>query len=199
MQDKEYYRRRLLAEKELLEGQIRMLEEGLNVSLGESVAELSRYDNHPADLGSETFERGKDVGLKDNSRLLLGKVEDALQRLEAGTYGRCKNCGRQIPPERLEAIPYATLCYACKEAQEERHRHPTPRPLEEETLKFPFGRTFRDESETIGFDGEDSWQAVARFNRFPNVFYEDIGEVEDKIGQVEKTDNLSNEDYQEQL
>jgi YteA family regulatory protein len=198
MSTTDHYRQLLLQEKERLVRLIEGLEEGLRESQGDSIQELSTYDNHPADVGSETYERSKDLGLRDNNRLLLAKVEEALRRIEAGTYGRCENCGREIAPERLRAVPHTTLCLACKKEQEKRLGH-SLRPLEETTLAVPFGRTFRDESESIAFDGEDSWQAVARYNKLPYVFYEDIGEDEDKIGQVEKTDALSNEDYQEQL
>ncbi|MGI6576206.1 MAG: TraR/DksA C4-type zinc finger protein [bacterium] len=199
MFNRQYYRVQLLQEKERLVKQIRSLEKGLKESQGDSIKELSVYDNHPADIGSETFERGKDLGLRDNSRLLLAKVEEALQKLDEGTYGSCENCGQLIPAERLAAVPYTTLCHQCKDTEEKRLRHSTQRPLEEETMNAPFSRTFHDQGETVGVDGEDSWQAVARFNKLSNVFYEDVGEDEDKLGLVEETDNISNEDYKEQL
>ena len=83
---------------------------GLDEAQADSVGELSAYDNHPADLGDETFERGKDLGLLDNARVLLGKVEEALARIKSGTYGRCELCGRDIDLDRLEAVPWTTLC-----------------------------------------------------------------------------------------
>ncbi|MGI6583245.1 MAG: TraR/DksA C4-type zinc finger protein [bacterium] len=198
MSNLDQYRQRLLQEKERLVRLIEGLEEGLRESQGDSLQELSTYDNHPADVGSETYERSKDLGLRDNNRLLLAKVEEALQRIEAGTYGRCEICGQEIAPERLQAVPYTTLCLDCKREQEERPGH-SLRPREEEALAVPFSRTFLDDRESVVFDGEDSWQAVARYNKQPHVYYEDIGEDEDTIGQVEKTDAISNEDYKEQL
>ena len=77
--------------------------------LAESVGELSSYDNHSSDLAAETFEREKDLGLRDNAKIMLMKVNRALEKIENGTYGRCEKCGKSIEEERLEAIPYALL------------------------------------------------------------------------------------------
>lgn len=131
-------------------------------SLKDSVHELSSYDNHPADLGSETFEREKDRALLDNTRQTLIRVEDALERIHQGTYGTCERCGHKIAADRLTAIPETTLCLDCEEVQELNHDH-NSRPIEEELLSPPFGRTFMDDRDFAGTDGEDIWQEVARY------------------------------------
>jgi len=73
-------------------------------------AELADYDQHPADQGTETH----DEELDETTLLLLeeeaSQVELALQRLASGEYGRCIDCGKEIPRERLEAIPEAIRC-----------------------------------------------------------------------------------------
>jgi RNA polymerase-binding transcription factor DksA len=73
-------------------------------------AELADYDQHPADQGTETFEQEMDettdMVLAEEAR----QVEVAQQRLEAGGYGKCEDCGKEIPAARLEAIPEATRC-----------------------------------------------------------------------------------------
>jgi RNA polymerase-binding transcription factor DksA len=79
-------------------------------SEGESVAELSSIDQHQADLGTETFEREKDLAILESIEAELADVEHALRRLDEGTYGTCEACGRPIDEERLEAIPAARLC-----------------------------------------------------------------------------------------
>jgi DnaK suppressor protein len=73
-----------------------------------------------ADAGSKTFEREHEMSLSNNSRDLLVQVERALGRLDAGTYGRCEECGNAIPKARLQAFPRATLCVACKQREERR-------------------------------------------------------------------------------
>jgi len=135
---------------------------GLDQSLKDSVHELSAYDNHPADLGSETFERGKDLALRDLSRRTLAKIDDALARIAEGNYGLCEHCGRQIAFDRLTAIPETTLCLDCELENEDEQDHES-RPIEEELLAPPFGRTFRDNSDYAVTDGEDIWQEVAKY------------------------------------
>jgi RNA polymerase-binding protein DksA len=80
----------------------------------ESTSELSDYDNHPADVATETFEREKSFTLEGNIEDLLYKIDSALKRIENNTYGNCLICGGKISPERLDAIPYADLCLDCQ-------------------------------------------------------------------------------------
>lgn len=198
MCDKEYYRQKLAKMRERLSKEIKTLENQLTQSQGDSLEELTTYDNHPADIGSETFQRSKDIGLLDNSRLLLREVEVALQRIEDGAYGTCENCGQKISQGRLLTIPYTTLCRTCKGKQEKRETLSFGRPVEEEVFSTSYGDTLQGE-EGVVFDGEDSYQAVARYNKQPNVYYEDIGEDEDEIGLVEDIEKISNRDYKRQL
>ncbi len=76
----------------------------------ESVSELSSFDQHQADVGTETFEREKDLSILEHVEAELADVEHALARLEDGTYGTCEACGRPIGDERLEAMPAARFC-----------------------------------------------------------------------------------------
>jgi DnaK suppressor protein len=78
------------------------------------------YRDHMADQGSATFERELDMTFEENERDLLGDVRAALARIAAGTYGICERCTAEIPAARLEAVPTANLCIACKEAEEAR-------------------------------------------------------------------------------
>jgi DnaK suppressor protein len=81
-------------------------------SLTEETGELvsSSADNHLADTASETYERELAEGLEEDARDQLAQVEQALARLEAGEYGTCAACGKEIPVERLEAVPWTSLC-----------------------------------------------------------------------------------------
>ena len=77
---------------------------------GEALSELSLADQHPADVATETFEQEKDVSILDNVEEQLRDVEDALGRLDDGSYGRCEICGGDIGDERLRARPEARFC-----------------------------------------------------------------------------------------
>ena len=78
----------------------------------------SAGDQHIADHASETFDRELDESLEENAAQVLREIEVALARIDEGTYGTCSVCGREIPEERLAAIPYATLCIDDKRKQE---------------------------------------------------------------------------------
>lgn len=139
------------------------IREGLRTPQGSSVAELSLYDNHPADLGDVTFERGKDLGLVLFIEDRLAMIEDALQAISEGMYGTCEICGGKISAERLETIPYTTFCQDCKKGNEDLEW--SDRPVEEGIIELPFGgvQDYHGDIENNAFDGEDAWQAVARY------------------------------------
>ena len=80
----------------------------------------NNYRDHMADQGSATFARELDISLEDNAREMLAEIDAALARVSSGEYGICKRCGAEIPVERLEAMPSADLCIACKEWEESR-------------------------------------------------------------------------------
>jgi RNA polymerase-binding protein DksA len=73
-----------------------------------------------ADAGSKTFEREQELSIANNRRDLLLQMERAMERLDAGTYGRCESCSQPIPKARLQAFPSATLCVRCKQREERR-------------------------------------------------------------------------------
>jgi DnaK suppressor protein len=76
--------------------------------------------DHLADSASDTYLRELDGGLEENAGHLLNEIDAALARIDEGTYGVCTRCGGPIPEERLEAVPYATLCIEDKRALERR-------------------------------------------------------------------------------
>ena len=69
-----------------------------------------------ADSAQATTERAHLISLIEQLRAQHADVTKALSRLDDGTYGKCERCGREIPIERLEAIPTASLCVTCKQA-----------------------------------------------------------------------------------
>jgi len=109
--DPDVARRHLDAERERL-ANLRdgFDDEGLDQTETESVGELSAVDQHPTDLGTETFEREKDVSILEQLEVELADVEHALRRLDEGTYGVCEACGKPIGDARLDAMPAARLC-----------------------------------------------------------------------------------------
>lgn len=78
------------------------------------------FDDDPADSGSANLERDRARSLSAHAQRTLEEVELALERMDGGTYGVCTNCGSAIERDRLEALPYATLCMDCKRGEERR-------------------------------------------------------------------------------
>lgn len=102
-----------------LEAEVAEMQARERESLTEASGE-NNYRDHMADQGSATFERELDMTIEENERELLKEVRAAIDRIEAGTYGTCARCSADIPVERLEAVPTASLCITCKEAEETR-------------------------------------------------------------------------------
>ncbi len=153
---------RLEARRQELVGLIDELrDDGLGMPMSEAYGELNSYDNYSGDFAEELFEREKDLGLMGNLRSQLQRVEVAQQRLREGTYGICQRCGKKIPRERLDALPWAEYCRDCQGVVDP-GPIPSP-PLEQELLEEQgmFRHSFRDDTGEVGYDGEDTWQELA--------------------------------------
>lgn len=190
--DRNLYHRLKELEREMTDILAGASDRGKQDSLRDSVGELSLYDNHPADLGSENFERAKDFCIHDKTAAQLKKVRKALDKFERGSYGFCEKCGAVIEPSRLEALPYAEFCMECL-GKNRKLSGVNPRPVEEEVLYPPFGRSFKDDQDYNAYDGEDSWQDVAEYNKLRHVYYEDIDPDEEGRGYIEDIENIPTE------
>ncbi len=112
-------RGQLNGELERLETAIAELDAEERDLLSEASGE-NNYRDHMADQGSATFERELDMTLEENLREALADVRAALLRMDDGSYSVCARCGADIPVDRLRAVPTASLCITCKEAEETR-------------------------------------------------------------------------------
>lgn len=145
---------------------------GLNEAFTqESMGELSNYDNHPADHGTELFERGKDLALNGHAEKELEDINKALHAIADGTYGICKDCGRDIPFERLEAIPTADTCIEHAESNVDTD----DRPIEEAVFSPQINPNPGSQYDQTAYDEEDTWQDVSRYgtSETPSDFYGD--------------------------
>src|ERR1700730_2234896 len=130
-QQLEYFKNKLFDERQNLTKRLTNNDSyGLDHAMNGSISELSGYDNHPGDLGSEMFERSKDLALREADSLELESIDSAIQRIEDRTYGQCIACGKSIDVERLEVIPSTDRCKSCQVDLEE-HHYTEERPMEE--------------------------------------------------------------------
>ena len=112
--------KKLLLDKrrELLEELGHLKEAGMSTTPKEASGENTAYAYHMADLGTDNMEREKAFFFARRESRLLYHLEHALKRIESGDYGTCRSCGEPITEARLEAVPHATLCIACKSNQD---------------------------------------------------------------------------------
>jgi RNA polymerase-binding transcription factor DksA len=113
------YKAQLLALRARLRGDVTQLADAaLKKNRAEANGDLSSMPIHMADLGSDNFEQEFTLSLMENDEMTLDAIEGALERIDAGSYGDCEECGSKIPKTRLQAIPYTALCVKCASAME---------------------------------------------------------------------------------
>jgi len=114
------YKKVLLRKHQMLSGSMDAMEQhALKKSRQENSGDLSNMPIHMADIGSDNFEQEFTLGLIENEDQMLREIEGALERIEAGTFGICDECGKPIRKVRLKAIPRAKYCIECQRKLEE--------------------------------------------------------------------------------
>ena len=108
--DTDRFRSLLLEERQRTTAAIEFLHEENPGSLEDETGEQTQVDNHMADAASGTYDRELDYSLEGGAESVVRLIDDALARIDAGTYGTCRVCGREIGEERLEARPWSDLC-----------------------------------------------------------------------------------------
>ena len=116
--DTELMRSRLMEERQRVVDALDNIRTENPGSLGEETEEPTFQDNHLGDVATATFDREMASSLEENSTHVLTAIDAALARIESGTFGVCEHCGKPIGDERLEALPWATLCIDDKRKQE---------------------------------------------------------------------------------
>jgi len=109
--DIEYFKAKLLQKRSEIIGDVSEMEsEVLKKSRLDATGDLSSMPIHMADIGTDNYEQEFALGLMDSEVELLREIDDALKRIENGTYGICEGTGKPIPKARLEAQPWARYC-----------------------------------------------------------------------------------------
>jgi DnaK suppressor protein len=108
------YRNVLLNLRARLRGDLdQMTDEALRLKQPESSGNLSNVPLHMADVGSENYDQEFTLGLIENEQATLELVQAALNRIDAGSYGKCSECGEPIAKQRLQYLPYVKSCIQC--------------------------------------------------------------------------------------
>ena len=153
--------------------------------------EISGYDNHPADIGTEVFMMEQDKGFKNKLNDNVYEIDESLEAIKNGSYGICNNCEKKINEERLELIPYLKTCIDCSKEI---------KPKVSEDRLFSISNILEEAS--IQFDREDTYQKVASMNIVdgdPSFSTGDNMGIMDEEEGVEEVENISQEYYEETL
>ncbi len=104
----------LMAERATYEGQAASLQAEAEALAEDMEPGDTQFDEESGEGGTMSVERERDLTLSAQARVAIDEIDRALAKIDAGSYGICEQCGQPIPKARLKALPYATLCVACK-------------------------------------------------------------------------------------
>ncbi len=107
---------------ELAKGIEHIAKDNLKTSQRDAAGDLSGYSLHMADVASDNYDREFSLGLADNEQKIVHRIDDAMEKIEEGTFGLCELCGKKINKMRLKVVPYAELCVPCQEKQEKQDK-----------------------------------------------------------------------------
>lgn len=110
----------LKRKEEILEDIQHISEDTLKKSQKEASGDISGYTYHMADVATDNYDREFSLGLASNERKFLYEIDDALKKIDEGTFGICEDCKNLISKNRLKAVLYARLCVKCQEKREKK-------------------------------------------------------------------------------
>ena len=114
------FRQLLITERAKFAGEIRAIAEGALKSPREASGDLSAYTVHLADMAADTYERELSMNIASTEQQVLYQIDDALKRLDDGSFGICQQCNKPITLSRLRAVPYASMCIECQRVKEQK-------------------------------------------------------------------------------
>jgi len=115
------FKKLLLKKKEEIDAEIKHIsEDTLNKSQKDASGDISGYTYHMADVATDNYDREFSLGLASKDRKSLYELEDAMKRIEDGTFGVCLDCKVLIAKTRLKVVPQARLCIKCQEKREKK-------------------------------------------------------------------------------
>ena len=106
--------------EEILEDIKHISDDTLKKSQKEASGDISGYAYHMADVATDSYDREFSLGLASSERNFIYELDDALKRIEDGTFGICQDCKSLITKSRLKAVPHARNCVKCQEKREKR-------------------------------------------------------------------------------
>jgi RNA polymerase-binding protein DksA len=116
------FRQLLITERAKLTDEIKSIAHETSTSPREASGDLSAYTVHLADMAADTYQRELSMNIVSGEQQTLYQIDDALKRLDEGSFGICQQCSQPISMSRLKAVPYASLCIACQRVKEQKSK-----------------------------------------------------------------------------
>ena len=118
-----HFRQLLITERAKLADEIKSIAHDAATSPRDASGDLSAYTVHMADMAADTYERELSMNIVTSEQEILYQIDDALKRLDDGTFGLCQQCSQPIAMSRLKAVPYASMCIGCQRTKEQQHKN----------------------------------------------------------------------------
>ena len=115
-------RQLLITERAKLAEEIKSIAHDASTSPRDASGDLSAYTIHMADMAADTYERELSMNIVSSEQEILYQIDDALKRLDDGSFGVCQQCTQPITMSRLKAVPYASLCIDCQRVKEQKNK-----------------------------------------------------------------------------
>ena len=189
---------KLYEERERVMDSLKHLSKEPNDSMDIYYTEISGYDNHPGDIGTEVFMMEQDKGMKNKLENTLREIDESIEDIDKGDYGICDTCNKDINRERLDLIPYLKTCIECSSELSPPIEF---RQLSDEKISGNYFGTIKKDHGY--FDGEDTLQEVFQYNIVENdpssSTGDNMGVMDEKNDGVEEIENISQEYYDQTL
>ena len=121
-QQLKHFRQFLITERAKFVDEIKSIAEETSKSPREASGDLSAYTVHMADMAADTYERELSMNIVSSEQEVLYQIDDALKRLDDGSFGICQQCNTPISMSRLKAVPYASMCISCQRSKEQKYK-----------------------------------------------------------------------------
>ena len=116
------FRQLLITERVKVADEIKSIAEEASKSPREASGDLSAYTLHMADMAADTYERELSMSMVSTEQEVLYQIDDALKRIDDGSFGICQQCAKPIAISRLKAVPYAPMCITCQRVKEHKNK-----------------------------------------------------------------------------
>ena len=116
------FRQLLVTERAKIANEIKSIAHDASRSPRDASGDLSAYTIHMSDMAADTYDRELSTNMVSAEQEVLYQIDDALKRMDEGSFGACSECQHPISMSRLKAVPYASLCIECQRLKEQKKK-----------------------------------------------------------------------------